>query len=138
PGAARGLRGRRGVARAQPSDGATPTTFQGTGTTRVQPTLVLSHVFGDRFEPLLNVGIDINAKSVELVSTRVDVAVALRCSCQAKLPPDAVCEPLANERLIGDGSSRGDLPQRLDLHGIELDGQVPEAARPRPAKDLTT
>ena len=38
--------------------------FQGTGTTRVQPTLVLSHVFGDRFEPLLNVGVDINANDV--------------------------------------------------------------------------
>src|SRR5262249_33887476 len=36
-----------------------PDNFQGTGTTRVQPYLVLSHVFGDRFEPLLNVGIDI-------------------------------------------------------------------------------
>jgi len=38
--------------------------FQGTGTTRVQPLLVLSHVFGDRFEPLLNVGMDINADDV--------------------------------------------------------------------------
>src|SRR5262245_38524717 len=38
-----------------------PDAFQGTGTTRVQPALVLSRVFGDRFEPLLNVGIDINA-----------------------------------------------------------------------------
>src|SRR5262245_25216212 len=41
-----------------------PDNFQGTGTTRVLPTLVLSHVFGDRFEPLLNVGIDINADDV--------------------------------------------------------------------------
>src|SRR5262245_47724992 len=41
-----------------------PDNFQGTGTTRVLPTLVLSHVFGDRFEPLLNVGIDINANDV--------------------------------------------------------------------------
>src|SRR5262249_9321533 len=57
---------------------------------------------------------------------------------RAKLPPDAICEPLANRRLVGDGSSRGDLAQRLYLHGIELDGQVPEAARPCPAKDLTT
>ncbi len=38
--------------------------FQGTGTTRVQPTLVLSRVFGDHFEPLLNVGMDINANDV--------------------------------------------------------------------------
>jgi hypothetical protein len=35
--------------------------FQGTGTTRVQPTLVLSRIFGEHFEPLLNVGVDINA-----------------------------------------------------------------------------
>ena len=41
-----------------------PDNFQGTGTTRVQPALVLSHVFGDRFEPLLNVGIDLNADDV--------------------------------------------------------------------------
>lgn len=41
-----------------------PDDFQGTGTTRVQPELVLSHVFGDRFEPLLNVGMDINADDV--------------------------------------------------------------------------
>jgi hypothetical protein len=38
--------------------------FQGTGTTRVQPTLVLSRVFGQHFEPLLNVGVDINANDV--------------------------------------------------------------------------
>jgi outer membrane putative beta-barrel porin/alpha-amylase len=38
--------------------------FQGTGTTRVQPALVLSRVFGERFEPLLNVGVDINADDV--------------------------------------------------------------------------
>jgi Putative MetA-pathway of phenol degradation len=38
--------------------------FQGTGTTRVQPALVLSRVFGDRFEPLLDVGMDINADDV--------------------------------------------------------------------------
>jgi len=41
-----------------------PDNFQGTGTTRVQPALVLSRVFGDRFEPLLNVGVDINADDV--------------------------------------------------------------------------
>jgi hypothetical protein len=38
--------------------------FQGTGTTRVQPTLVLSRIFGERFEPLLNVGMDLNANDV--------------------------------------------------------------------------
>jgi hypothetical protein len=38
--------------------------FQGTGTTRVQPTLVLSRVFGEHFEPLLNVGLDLNANDV--------------------------------------------------------------------------
>ena len=31
----------------------------------MQPTLVLSHVFGDRFEPLVNVGIDMNANDVD-------------------------------------------------------------------------
>ena len=37
--------------------------FQGTGTTQVQPTLVLSHVYG-RFEPLLNLQLDVNANDV--------------------------------------------------------------------------
>jgi hypothetical protein len=37
--------------------------FQGTGTTRVQPAFILSHVYG-RFEPLLNVDIDLNADDV--------------------------------------------------------------------------
>src|SRR5262245_19595412 len=41
-----------------------PDDFQGTGTTRVLPTIVLSRVFGDRFEPLLNLGVDINADDV--------------------------------------------------------------------------
>ena len=35
--------------------------LQGTGTTRVQPTLVFSHVFADWVEPLVNVGVDVNA-----------------------------------------------------------------------------
>jgi hypothetical protein len=35
--------------------------LQGTGTTRVQPTLIVSHVFWDRVEPLVNVGVDVNA-----------------------------------------------------------------------------
>ena len=38
--------------------------FQGTGNTLVAPALILSHVFADRFEPLLNVGIDLNADDV--------------------------------------------------------------------------
>ncbi len=38
--------------------------FAGTGTYRVQPSLILSRVFADRFEPLLNVGVDINANDV--------------------------------------------------------------------------
>src|SRR5437773_2202226 len=37
--------------------------FQGTGTTRVKPTLILSHVYG-RFEPLVNVDIDLNTNDV--------------------------------------------------------------------------
>ena len=38
--------------------------LQGTGTTRLQPALVLSHVFADRFEPFLNVGVDYNTNDV--------------------------------------------------------------------------
>src|SRR5438128_1676089 len=37
--------------------------FQGTGTTRLQPTLILSHIYG-RFEPLVNVDIDLNTNDV--------------------------------------------------------------------------
>src|SRR5205809_1781922 len=37
--------------------------FQGTGTTRLVPTLILSHLYG-RFEPLLNVAIDLNTNDV--------------------------------------------------------------------------
>ncbi|MEW6271519.1 MAG: transporter [Thermodesulfobacteriota bacterium] len=39
--------------------------LQGTGTTRVQPTLVLSRVLWGRFEPLLNLGMDIDADDVD-------------------------------------------------------------------------
>jgi hypothetical protein len=39
--------------------------LQGTGTTRVQPTLILSHAFADRVEPLLNLGVDCNTDDVE-------------------------------------------------------------------------
>jgi len=39
--------------------------LQGSGTTRVQPGLVLSHIIADRFEPLLNVGLDCNADEVD-------------------------------------------------------------------------
>jgi len=42
-----------------------PQDFQGTGTTRVQPTLIASRVFADRIEPLLNLGVDINANDVD-------------------------------------------------------------------------
>jgi hypothetical protein len=35
--------------------------LQGTGATRLQPALVLSHVFAGRLEPLVNVGVDIPA-----------------------------------------------------------------------------
>ncbi len=38
--------------------------LQGTGTTRLQPALVLSHVFADRFEPFLNLGMDYNTNDV--------------------------------------------------------------------------
>ena len=39
--------------------------LQGTGTYRVQPQLVLSRIFFDRIEPLVNVGVDINASDVD-------------------------------------------------------------------------
>jgi hypothetical protein len=42
-----------------------PRDLQGTGTTRVQPTLIVSRVIAERFEPLLNVGVDINADNVD-------------------------------------------------------------------------
>ncbi len=35
--------------------------FQGSGTTRVQPTLIVSRIFADRFQPLVNIGMDLNA-----------------------------------------------------------------------------
>jgi len=38
--------------------------LQGAGTYRVQPLLIVSRVFADRFQPLLNVGIDLNADRV--------------------------------------------------------------------------
>ena len=39
--------------------------FQGTGNYRVQPGVILSSVIADRVEPLLNVGVDINADNVD-------------------------------------------------------------------------
>ncbi len=39
--------------------------FHGTGTYRVQPSLILSRVFADRVEPLFNAGVDINADDVD-------------------------------------------------------------------------
>lgn len=39
--------------------------LHGSGSMRVQPTLVASRVFFDRLQPLVNVGIDINANDVE-------------------------------------------------------------------------
>jgi len=35
--------------------------FQGSGTTRVQPTLIFSRIFADRFQPFVNIGMDLNA-----------------------------------------------------------------------------
>lgn len=42
-----------------------PGELQGTGTTRVQPSLIASRVFFDRVEPLLNLGVDIDAEDVD-------------------------------------------------------------------------
>jgi len=39
--------------------------LHGSGSTRVQPTLIASRVLFDRIQPLLNVGVDINAEDVE-------------------------------------------------------------------------
>jgi hypothetical protein len=41
-----------------------PGDLQGTGTTRVQPTFVFSRVLADRFEPILNLGFDLDANDV--------------------------------------------------------------------------
>jgi hypothetical protein len=38
--------------------------FQGSGTTRVAPTLIFSRSFAERIEPFLNLGIDLNANDV--------------------------------------------------------------------------
>jgi hypothetical protein len=42
-----------------------PEDLLGSGTTRVQPTLIASRVFADRFEPLLNLGLDLNCNDVD-------------------------------------------------------------------------
>jgi hypothetical protein len=39
--------------------------FQGAGTTRVQPTLILSRLFTERFEAFLNLGVECNADDVD-------------------------------------------------------------------------
>jgi len=39
--------------------------FHGTGTYRLQPSLIMSRVIAERFEPLLNLGVDINADNVD-------------------------------------------------------------------------
>jgi hypothetical protein len=47
-----------------------PDDFAGTGTYQVQPTLIASRVFADRFEPPLNLGVNINANDVDRSSFR--------------------------------------------------------------------
>jgi hypothetical protein len=47
-----------------------PDNFAGTGTYQVQPTLILSRVFAERFEPLLNLGVNIDANDVNRSSFR--------------------------------------------------------------------
>jgi Putative MetA-pathway of phenol degradation len=47
-----------------------PDDFAGTGTYQVQPTLIASRVFADRFEPLLDLGVNINANDVDRSSFR--------------------------------------------------------------------
>lgn len=47
-----------------------PDNFQGTGTYQVQPELVVSKVIAERFEPLLNLGVTLNADDVSRSSFR--------------------------------------------------------------------
>jgi hypothetical protein len=47
-----------------------PDNFQGTGTYQLQPQLVVSKVIAERFEPLLNLAVNINADDVERSSFR--------------------------------------------------------------------
>lgn len=47
-----------------------PDNFQGTGTYQVQPELVVSKVIAERFEPLLNLGVNLNADDVATSSFR--------------------------------------------------------------------
>jgi hypothetical protein len=44
--------------------------FQGMGTYRIQPALILSRVIAERFEPILNLGLDINANHGDRSSFR--------------------------------------------------------------------
>jgi hypothetical protein len=44
--------------------------FQGTGTYRVQPSLFVSRTFAERIQPLLNLGVDINANDVDASAFR--------------------------------------------------------------------
>ena len=47
-----------------------PDNFQGTGTYQVQPAVIVSKVIADRFEPLLNLAVNINASDVSRSSFR--------------------------------------------------------------------
>lgn len=47
-----------------------PDNFRGTGTYQVQPDVVVSKVIAERFEPLLNLGVNINADDVDRSSFR--------------------------------------------------------------------
>jgi Putative MetA-pathway of phenol degradation len=47
-----------------------PDNFQGTGTYQVQPQLIVSKTIAERFQPLLNLGVNINADDVDRSSFR--------------------------------------------------------------------
>jgi hypothetical protein len=66
--------------------------FAGTGTYQVQPTLIASRVFADRFEPLLNLGVNIDANDVSRSSFRW----AVGSSAQIYGPLNAVLVFLGN------------------------------------------
>ena len=52
--------------------------FHGTGDVRISPFLFLSNVIGDRFEPHLNVGFEINANDIDRTSFLYTVGVVVK------------------------------------------------------------
>ena len=78
--------------------------FQGTGTTRVQPSLVLSKVFHERVEPLVNFGADINANDVDRSALRWAVGVTAQL-LDPRITSYNVCYTKLLRRKINTGVS---------------------------------